>query len=794
MKLRKKLMSRLGLPIVGFSLLQLSGFAAAETMVYGDTCIDVTTTQNYLTRKKTTCADNIKYTTSINNSIAKTSPAAVGRSTFDGFLEENQYFERISTAKSAQFFNGGDLGFGRNMNCWSKDNNAASISGNISHLACFVGNYGVTDSVGRSVHSSLREANLDNILSMAPSGAYTFAAGNPGHKPFAIVAMEYNKNKTENEVTFFAYNAAGQAVQQVELDNEKGKTIPGACLSCHGGTFNTTTGGIKSSNFLPFDFNSFKFIVGINKTSASPRSDALKRSDLEKNIEYGSTRIAIANDQDQDVKDQLKAIKGLNVMVLNQQKAANKANGEITAKINSWYLANTLGNAEGGEIVMDSPFDPNSPVTTTNLKTKVADIGCRGCHIASSLNSFSSISVNALNFGCDSSTTYFMPHGQLADNNTRDFLLAHQVEATANNCNPTLIPPIYKPFDRGYNTFRQLADVNKDGRADYCRFVGYPTSPYLSCHLAETNGFASSGYGYNSNTVINAGNISTNKFADVDGDGYQDYCRFVGNILKCNKGTNTVFSNTEINSPAGIDSSNGTGFFTAMVNVNGKDSDGKSRDDYCRFTELDTATNKATLTCNLATTSGFSATANYKTVQKIDIGFGFRQMIDVNKDGRADFCRFVNTANPRLECNLSTATGTMAVSVYKSADGIDRGYDHFRQLADVNGDGYPEFCRFVGNPATAFLSCSKGYETKMGNADDSERVRSIVSLDKGDTSVKQLIDVNNDKRADFCRFTGDSLVLACDLAGTDDNGFKALGSNNKTFIYFLKDQFSFKPQ
>lgn len=793
MKYKKTLIHKMGLPILGISLFQLSSFAAAETMVYADICTDVTSPQNYLVIKKTSCSDNIKYTESVNASLAK---IAGGRSTFEGFLQENGY-SASTNAKTAQFFNGADLGFGRNMNCWSKNSNATSFNADITHLACFVGNYGVTDSVGRSVHGSLKEANLDNILSKSPVGKYQFTAGNPGHKPFATVAMEYNKGNV-HEITFFAYNAAGQAVRQVELDSEKGKNIPGACISCHGGSFEKSTGKLTGSNFLPFDFNSFKFIVGSYK-SPLPRSDATKLSDLEKNIEYGYTRIAAASDTDQDVKDQLKAIKGLNTMVYNQQKAAGKSAGEIAGKITSWYASGSLVNPEGGEITSGSAFDSNTPVTTANLAAKTAEIGCQGCHISSSSLSFAAISPLSVARGCKLTTeANLMPHGQLAASNTRDFLLAHTAEALANNCQPSLLSPIYKSYDAGYDVFRQLADVNKDGKADYCRFVGNPGSAYLSCNLAEANGFAANPNGYNSVGSINAGSPNTGKFADVDGDGYQDYCRFVGNVLNCTRGANAGFSIASVTSNAGIDPNNGTGLFTALANVNGKDSDGKVRADYCRFTEYEAGTNKAFLSCNLALVPyGFSSAVNYKSPQKIDVGFGFRQMIDVNKDGTADFCRFVNPSQPYLACDLAGVSGFAAnpyLTAYKSSAGIDIGYEYFRQLADVNGDGYPEFCRFVGNPATAFLSCSKGYSNAMGNAGDTERVRSIVSLDKGDGRLAQLIDVNGDKKADYCRFVGDSRILSCNLAGNSDNSFQPLDPvTGKNYIFFLKDQFSFKP-
>jgi hypothetical protein len=60
--------------------------------------------------------------------------------------------------------------------------------------------------------------------------------------------------------------------------------------------------------------------------------------------------------------------------------------------------------------------------------------------------------------------------------------------------------------DQGYpNLPRQLADVNGDGRADYCRFVGDAPNIFLSCNLATANGFDTHQYTFNSIAGIDPG-------------------------------------------------------------------------------------------------------------------------------------------------------------------------------------------------------------------------------------------------------------------------------------------------
>ena len=87
-------------------------------------------------------------------------------------------------------------------------------------------------------------------------------------------------------------------------------------------------------------------------------------------------------------------------------------------------------------------------------------------------------------------------------------------------------------FDRGYdNNIRFFADVNGDGKADFCREVGTRHSNgswgYISCLLAEHNGFTSIEYKHDS--YIDVGyDTRIRQFVDVNGDGKADFCRMVG--------------------------------------------------------------------------------------------------------------------------------------------------------------------------------------------------------------------------------------------------------------------------
>ncbi len=124
-----------------------------------------------------------------------------------------------------------------------------------------------------------------------------------------------------------------------------------------------------------------------------------------------------------------------------------------------------------------------------------------------------------------------------------------------------------------------------------------------------------------------------------------------------------------------------------------------------------------------------------------------------------------DTSDPRPSNNTATATTTAWPEGCDAPRGIvDPGYADFRANADVNGDGRPDYCRFVGLRPNTFLSCqlacpSSGYGIPYG-------FNSIVGIDWGYAGTREMKDVNGDGRADFCRTVGDALTrhVACDLA------------------------------
>lgn len=89
------------------------------------------------------------------------------------------------------------------------------------------------------------------------------------------------------------------------------------------------------------------------------------------------------------------------------------------------------------------------------------------------------------------------------------------------------------PLNIGYdNSVRYFADINGDGKADFCRQISGAVTwqGTISCALATTNGFSSTEYTIDpSASWIDVGyDNRIRMFADVNGDDRADFCRMVG--------------------------------------------------------------------------------------------------------------------------------------------------------------------------------------------------------------------------------------------------------------------------
>jgi hypothetical protein len=101
---------------------------------------------------------------------------------------------------------------------------------------------------------------------------------------------------------------------------------------------------------------------------------------------------------------------------------------------------------------------------------------------------------------------------------------------------------VVNPVDWGYSSLpRGMYQADNFGGLDYCRFVGNSPNIFISCKLNDY----SNEYAHNSLTGIDQGYSNRPRgFEDFDGDGFIDFCRYVGNspniVKRCLKGRPTT--------------------------------------------------------------------------------------------------------------------------------------------------------------------------------------------------------------------------------------------------------------
>ena len=235
-----------------------------------------------------------------------------------------QYFPNTGQVASANYYNAGDLGFGREMHCRQ--------SGVI--VACYVANHGLG-------------------AAAPPDLAVQDAVDNTRLLPTVAMVYDFNLDGQPNDVKFYVYAPDGSRLNQVALDSEGAKNVPNLCLACHGGSYNSSNAGpnpnsVTGANFLPWDLDSFVY-------SNSP----------------GQTKAA-----------QLEQFRILNSFVL-----FTNPNPKITQLIDGWY-GGPGGVANPSALYNDSYIPPGWDVSpdSRELYVKVIKHYCRGCHMAQTTN------------------------------------------------------------------------------------------------------------------------------------------------------------------------------------------------------------------------------------------------------------------------------------------------------------------------------------------------------------------------------------------------------------------------
>jgi hypothetical protein len=221
-------------------------------------------------------------------------------------------------------------------------------------------------------------------------------------------------------------------------------------------------------------------------------------------------------------------------------------------------------------------------------------------------------------------------------------------------------------------------------------------------------------------------------WADFNGDRKADYCRVIGGSYKM---LDCTVSNGSGFASTYISAAVDAGYDEgrAWVDVN---ADGRA--DYCRVVGLWSYQ----ISCTTSNGTGF---ANTFTSGSLDPGYNQgRSWVDVNGDNRADYCRIVGNGPMYLACTLSTGVG-FGTTITSAA--LDPGYDDSRRWGDVNGDGNADYCRIVGsvNYAATNVQCTLSMGSSFGTTFTSG------TMDAGTGGSGVWADFNGDGKDDYCR-------------------------------------------
>ncbi|WP_428264769.1 hypothetical protein [Haliangium sp.] len=202
--------------------------------------------------------------------------AGQARASFTGWANANHF---ANNDISAVFYNAPDLGLGRAMHCRRVtacesgeicDGFSGAVCDRVVRIACYVTNYGVLGDLTQAQFS------LAQAIADVPNHQQTPPA--PGATAIASVAMErvlYDPPSNAwcsgpagvsyqgpNDVRFYVYDhtAPGDPIDtDVALDSDGQKDVPGLCLGCHGGSYDSNNHTVSGAQFLPFDVPAYEY-------------------------------------------------------------------------------------------------------------------------------------------------------------------------------------------------------------------------------------------------------------------------------------------------------------------------------------------------------------------------------------------------------------------------------------------------------------------------------------------------------------------------------------------------------
>ena len=270
----------------------------------------------------------------------------------------------------AVYYNHGDLGVARDMNCTSTTIGGAAVR------ACYVTNF--------SRHTTGKHGAGFGPSEVAPQDALAQLLGPPGalpgsaNVPLATVAMVYNAGLPATQrVQFMVYGVDEQLSTQAALDNAgalavgaqdtattANVAVPENCLTCHGtsSSYTASAGGpatVTNAHFLPFDPAGFEFVPASTNAAFAqgPMMDRLKQLNaLVMDTEPAPATLAL--------------IKGMWASPVTSPPSVNQGPKDPLATYNDAYLPPgwTLSTSEGK--------------LAKQVYIEVVKPYCRTCHVS----------------------------------------------------------------------------------------------------------------------------------------------------------------------------------------------------------------------------------------------------------------------------------------------------------------------------------------------------------------------------------------------------------------------------
>ncbi len=308
---------------------------------------------------------------------------------------------------------------------------------------------------------------------------------------------------------------------------------------------------------------------------------------------------------------------------------------------------------------------------------------------------------------------------------------------------------------------KQSTDVNGDGKADlcargygglYCAFnvaAGSNSITNVLSEIGDTNGFT------------NPDKYATLKFADINGDGKADVCIRNKSNIKCWIFDGTKFSKS-ITGPsmADADKYNATEYYST---IRFADVTGDGKDDFCaRFTDG--------FKCFPSTGEGFANPISINDMKDSGRWnnpqyYSTIRVGDINGDGKYDIC---GRGSSGVRCWISNGSSFTAINANEWNDA--KGWDSAKyyltiRLADINGDGKADICARDKDG----IICQLSNGTSFGPAIRGPNWSNANGWnDLAYSSSIHLEDINNDGKADICARSKDGFI--CHLSNGNGFG------------------------